>query len=72
MTAYEIRQKLKEERRLERQKKKEEMSTDEYIKKALHKKKKPQRDVIPRGNYGAKKKAQSHAQKIKDGMQMGW
>ena len=48
------------------------MSTNEYIKRALQKNKKKTREIISRGNYGAKKKAVNNSQQIKDGLQMGW
>ena len=65
LTAFQIRQILKQERKKQRQQKKAEMTTEQYIKKALHKKKGPQRTPCAKGNYGAKAKNKAKSQSIK-------
>ena len=65
MTPYEIRIKIKEEKRIERQKKKEQLSTNEFIKKTL-KKNKFSRQVAGKGNHGNKDKIKQINAEIKN------
>jgi hypothetical protein len=68
MTVYEIRQKIKEEKRIEREKKKAAITTDEYIKNALKKGSGWRRPTYSKGNHGTKNKTRSNNLDIKESM----
>lgn len=59
--------KIKEEKRIEREKKKEALSTDDYIKKSL-KKTKHYKPAPGRGNHGTKSKVKQTKMEIRDNM----
>ncbi len=68
MTAYQIRLKIKEEKRLEREKKKVALTTDDYIKNALKKGNNWRRPTYGKGNHGTKNKTRNNNLEIKDSM----
>lgn len=70
LTAYQIRQKIKQEKRLEREKRKSQMTEDEFIKNAVKRiRRKDNTSQATRmiGNRGNKKKNRMNADNIKFG-----
>ena len=65
MTPFEIRIKLKEEKRVEREKKKAELTTNELIKKSL-KKNRSKKPMAGKGNHGNKDKVKQRNLEIKN------
>lgn len=66
MTPYQIRIKIKEEKRIQREKRKQAVSSEDFIRKALRKKGR-KGGPASKGNYGTKNKVKQHNQEIREG-----